>query len=84
MHQSPCHQDFLVDRHFEELMTFYRRVGELPPDMVFSPELLIKVFDRSFKTPREALDEEWRQYMSRLKTDFERITGESDAGPDFR
>jgi hypothetical protein len=75
---------FLVDRHFEELMTFYRRLGELPPDMVYSPELLIKVFDRSFKTPREALDEEWRQYMSRLKTDFERITGESDAGPDFR
>jgi hypothetical protein len=74
--QSWALTHFLMDRHFQELMTYYRRLGEMPPDIVFSPALLNKLFDEVFTGNRKALDSEWRSYMRGLKTDIQEITGE--------
>ena len=68
---------FLMDRHFEELMTYYRRLGEMPPDVILSSEVLTDLFDEAFGDDREALDAEWRSYMGSLKTDLDRILNES-------
>jgi hypothetical protein len=64
---------FLIERHFDQLMTFYRRLGDMPPDLVFSPEVLKLVFDEAFGPDRNALDAEWRAYMRSLKTNVEEI-----------
>jgi hypothetical protein len=74
--QSWALTHFLMDRHFKELMTYYRRLGEMPPDIVFSPALLNKLFDGVFTSNRKALDAEWRSYMRGLRTDIQEITGE--------
>ena len=66
---------FLLDRHFEEFMTYYQRLGQMPPDITLSPEILTKLFDDTFKTNRAALENEWRSYMASLKTDLEVILG---------
>src|SRR5690606_516762 len=63
---------FLMDRHFAKLIEFYRKLSLMPRDIVLSPELVNSVFDSVFDpTDRKNLDMEWRQYMSRLKTDFQ-------------
>lgn len=67
---------FLIERHFDQLMTYYRRLGDLPPDLVFNPEVLRLVFDEVFGSDREALDAEWRAYMRSLKTNVDEILGE--------
>lgn len=67
---------FLLEKHLAKTITYYRRLGELPPDIVLSPELLTKLFDEVFGTDRVSLDNEWRTYMDSLKTDIERITKE--------
>jgi hypothetical protein len=67
---------FLMERRFKDFMKYYRRLGEMPPDIVFSPEVLTKLFDETFGTDRRRLDAEWRSYMRGLKTEVERIMEE--------
>jgi hypothetical protein len=67
---------FLMEKRFPQLMTFYRRLGEMPPDVLLSPELLGKVFDEAFGADRSRLDSDWRTYMRSLKTDVERVLEE--------
>lgn len=63
---------FLMDRHFDKLIEFYRKLSLMPRDIFLSPELVNSVFDSVFDPKdRKNLDMEWRQYMSRLKTDFQ-------------
>jgi hypothetical protein len=64
---------FLMERHFEEFIAFYRRLGEMPPEVDFSQEVLTKVFNECVKKDRRTLDTEWRSYMLKLKTDLEVI-----------
>lgn len=66
---------FLMERHFDELMRFYKALGELPPDVPFDPDVLTAVFDRVFGKDRGPLDSEWRSYMRGLKTDTEEVLG---------
>jgi hypothetical protein len=66
---------FLVEKHFDELMGFYKALGELPPDINFNPEVLNAIFDRTFGGDRQSLDQEWRSYMRSLKTDTEEVLG---------
>ncbi|HEV3344504.1 MAG TPA: DUF1570 domain-containing protein [Pirellulales bacterium] len=66
---------FLIEKHFEELMRFYKALGELPPDIDFTPEVLNPLFDREFGADRSLLDQEWRSYMRSLKTDIEEVLG---------
>ena len=65
---------FLVENHFDKLMLFYRQLGEMPPDLVLSPDLLTKMFYDVFgANSRSSLDSDWRKYMRSLKTDKELI-----------
>lgn len=64
---------FLMERHFKEFMTFYRRIGEMPPDVLISPQVLTDLFNEVFGSNRRGLDGEWRAYMRSLKTDLEII-----------
>ncbi|MEO8498136.1 MAG: DUF1570 domain-containing protein, partial [Planctomycetota bacterium] len=67
---------FLMERHFKEFITFYRRIGEMPPDVLISPQVLTELFSESFGADRSGLDNEWRAYMRSLKTDLELILEE--------
>jgi hypothetical protein len=68
---------FLMERHFDELMVYYRRLGEMPPDIKLSQDVLKKLFGEAFGEERSRLDIEWRNYMAGLKTDTQRILEES-------
>src|SRR5262245_3385591 len=68
---------FLMEKHFEKFLTFYRRLGELPPDTFLSQEIVNQIFDESIGIDRGALDQQWRAYMNTLKTDVELILGEN-------
>jgi hypothetical protein len=64
---------FLLEKHFEKFLTFYRRIGELPPDTFLSQDIINQIFDEAIDVKRDALDQQWRSYMSSLKTDVELI-----------
>jgi hypothetical protein len=65
---------FLMEKHFDRFLTFYRRLGEMPPDLVLSADAVNALFDDCFKgIPRRTLDAEWRTYMTGLRTDLELI-----------
>ncbi|MBC8871664.1 MAG: DUF1570 domain-containing protein [Planctomycetes bacterium] len=74
--QSWALTHFLMEKRFDELMTYYRRLGEMPPDVILAPELLDKVFTEVFGKDRTRLDSDWRTYMRTLKTDLEKIVDE--------
>jgi hypothetical protein len=64
---------FLMETRFDQFMKFYRRLGEMPPDMVLSPQLLTRLFNETFGKDRTTLDRQWRAYMRSLKTDAEKV-----------
>jgi hypothetical protein len=64
---------FLLEKHFDGFMGFYRRIGEMPPDAHLSSDVINRLFDEEIKVKRPFLDQEWRSYMSKLKTDVEEI-----------
>ena len=64
---------FLMEKHFDKFLTFYRRLGELPPDTVLSQDLINRIFDDAIGVDRAVLDQQWRAYMSSLKTDVELV-----------
>jgi hypothetical protein len=59
---------FLMEKHFEKFLTFYRRLGELPPDTFLSADIVNQLFDESLGVDRDELDRQWREYMNALKT----------------
>ena len=64
---------FLIENHLKEFVAFYRILGEMPPDVALTPELLTSLFSRVFGSDHKTLDQEWRSYMRTLKTDLERL-----------
>jgi hypothetical protein len=65
---------FLMEHHFDSFMKFYKRLGEMPPDLPLNQDALTQLFDEAFAgTDRRTLDAEWHAYMSTLKTDIEVI-----------
>jgi hypothetical protein len=64
---------FLLEKHFDEFMGFYRRLGEMPPHAHLSSEVITQLFNEEVKVKRNVLDLEWRSYMRSLKTDIEDI-----------
>jgi hypothetical protein len=62
-----------MEKHFDGFIAFYRRLGEMPPEVHLSQDILNKMFDECIKVDRAALDVQWRSYMRGLKTDLEII-----------
>ena len=67
---------FLMNERSDELMGFYRRLGELPAHTLLTADVVLEVFDVSFSGKREDLEFEWRSYMRTLKTDLEKVLDE--------
>ncbi|HUY32421.1 MAG TPA: DUF1570 domain-containing protein [Pirellulales bacterium] len=63
---------FLIEKHLDEFIRYYRELGEMPPDVRLNPQLLNTLFEKVF-TNKAALDIEWRGYMRGLKTDIQVI-----------
>jgi hypothetical protein len=74
--QSWALTHFLMEKRFPQLMKYYRRLGEMPADVVLSPEVLTRTFNEAFGEERSRLDSDWRTYMRSLKTDLERLMEE--------
>jgi hypothetical protein len=64
---------FLLEKHFDGFIAFYRRLGEMPPEVILSQDSLNQMFDECIKLDRRSLDAQWRAYMRSLKTDLEII-----------
>ena len=77
---------FLHNRHFDELMTYYRLLGDMPPDLLLTPDLLQEIFAKAFDKDLDAIELEWKSYMNDLKTDVEiaRERSRKDDGDDGR
>lgn len=67
---------FLMEKHLAKTVEYYRRLGELPPDTVVSPEVLTSLFDEVFGEDRKKLDAEWRSHMRSLKPDLQKLREE--------
>ncbi len=67
---------FLMAKHFDKLIEWYKLIAQMPKDKPLSGKELIESFDKVFGKNRAALDREWRRYMNSLKTDFERVLEE--------
>jgi hypothetical protein len=67
---------FCMERHFPEFIQFYRRLGEMPPDVIISQDVLTELFHTTVGDASK-LDAEWRIYMRSLKTDLERVLEDS-------
>jgi hypothetical protein len=68
---------FLMNKRFDDLMHFYRRLGELPPDMLIGPATLEALFSECFGEDQRTLDRQWRLYMNSLRTDVEKFIEEA-------
>ena len=69
---------FLLERHFEKTMKYFRLLGSIPKKRVLSGDEYSKLFDSVFpKSEREKLNSQWHAYMDTLKTDFEIVVGKS-------
>jgi hypothetical protein len=64
---------FLFENHRDELMSYYRMLGNMPPDVALSPDLLSQVFSGAFGSDHKALQQEWRGSMRTLKSDIARM-----------
>ena len=64
---------FMIETHLKEFVAYYRVLGDLPPDVKLNPDLLQALFSRVCETDIVALDGEWRQYMTKLKTEVEKL-----------
>jgi hypothetical protein len=62
---------FLLERYPEKFMAYYRRLGEMPPDLPLSAEVLRKIFRDVFGESASQIDSEWHLFMGALKTDKE-------------
>jgi len=73
---------FLMEKHLDELMTYYALLAQMPPDVPLNPDVLLEIFDRAFGENREELTQQWRTYMRTLKTDFEQVIEEAKEDED--
>lgn len=71
---------FLMENRPTDLITYYRLLGELPPDVRMSPELLRGMFRKVFggDEQMEQLNLDWRGHMRKLKPDYERLKEEAE------
>ena len=64
---------FLMERHFDKLMEYYRLLGEQKEGERMTPEEQGELFRSVFGKKTSGLEAEWRAYMNGLETDTEKI-----------
>lgn len=74
--QSWALTHFLFEKHFDELLSYYRLFATYPRSTGKAIRQLkedekLALFDKAFKVRRGALETEWRRYMRGLRTDLE-------------
>lgn len=72
--QSWALTHFLMDTRFPKLVAYYRKIGKIEPDKKgnIKRSTLVEVFEETFGDI-DQLEGEWRSYMSKLKTDTDRL-----------
>jgi hypothetical protein len=71
--QSWALTHFLMERHFDQLVAYYRALAKQPEDEPLSAEEQGEIFREIFGKKTSGLEAEWRAYMNGLQTDLERI-----------
>ena len=66
---------FLMNHHFEELIKYYQLVAAIESEDNLESDEYEELFAQAFGNDLDALEEEWRKYMTSLKTDLEKIIG---------
>ncbi len=66
---------FLMNHHFEELIKYYQLVAAIESEDNLESDEYEELFAQAFGDDVEGLEEEWRKYMTSLKTDLEKIVG---------
>lgn len=64
---------FLMERHFDGLIEYYRLLAEKKSEKQLSAEEYEELFQKAFGKDREALEAQWHKYMRSLKTDLELV-----------
>ncbi len=67
---------FLMAKHFDKLVEWYKLVASKPKNKRLTGTELIESFDKVFGKNHTALERQWRRYMKSLKTDLERVLEE--------
>jgi hypothetical protein len=61
---------FMFEKHLKELVTIYKVIGQMPPDVKLNPDILMKIFHRACGSEStKELNDEWKSYMRTLKTE---------------
>lgn len=69
---------FLMKNYPDKLIEYYRKLGEMPPDLELSAAELLELFDSVFGRERRAeLNGEWQIYMGGLKTERQELLDQS-------
>ena len=76
--QSWALTHFLMDRHFDLLIKYYRSLAQIQSDKRPTAEENIEAFDKIFADVKAQLSVEWRNYMRSLKTDLERVLEDNE------
>jgi hypothetical protein len=71
--QSWALTHFLMERHFDQLVAYYRALAKQPEGEALSAEEQGEIFREIFGKKTTGLEAEWRAYMNGLQTDLERI-----------
>jgi hypothetical protein len=69
---------FLMERHFDRLVKYYRSLALIQSEKRLTAEQNIQAFDNVFGDIKAQLSVEWRNYMRSLKTDVERVLEENE------
>jgi len=64
---------FLMETRIQDFVRYYRRLGEMPPDVTLNPNVLEELFSSVFGNDYTTLDQDWRSFMRGLQTDMERL-----------
>jgi hypothetical protein len=69
---------FMLEKHPEKFIEYYRLMGQMPRDVRFNEDVLTALFTSVFGSDLEVIDQEWRAYMRTLKTDLEIVLEDAD------
>jgi|GEM_PF-529228 len=64
---------YLFEKRPQELVAYYKLLGDMPRDVVLNPDVLGPLFSRAFGADHQSIQQEWQGYMRTLKSDIEQL-----------